>query len=54
MGMARDPRSNNLENKRRSMEGHVKRCEFWHGIAPDGGWDVRAAEWRTELEKLDG
>ncbi len=54
MGMDRDPRSGSLENKRRSLERTVKIYEFWHDVAPDGGWDVRAAGWRTELEKLDG
>jgi hypothetical protein len=53
-GMGKDPRSGSLENKRRALERAVTIFEFWHDIAPDRGGAGRAAECRTELEKLRG
>ncbi len=54
MGMAQDPRSGSPANQRRALERQIMIYEFWHNVAPDGGWDVRAAECRTKLEKLQG
>ena len=38
--------------KQAALERVVKLYEFWHAAEPDAGHDARAAEWRTELEKL--
>ncbi len=39
---------------RRALERIVELYEIWNTVAPDAGKAKRAAEWRTELEKLRG
>ncbi|UCD76441.1 MAG: tetratricopeptide repeat protein, partial [Phycisphaerales bacterium] len=40
-------------NRRQWLEEMVEVFEFWNDVAPDRSWAEEAAEWRTELEKLD-
>ncbi len=50
----RIPQQVRAERLRQALERVVKLYEFWHAAEPDAGYEAKAAEWRTELEKLDG
>ncbi len=52
IGMLHEPRCLPPERRPWLMERLVEVYEFWHDVAPDAGWDVKAAQWRATLEQL--
>ena len=43
-----------ISRTRSALERIVRLYDEWHAAEPDAGYEAKAAEWRTEVEKLRG